>query len=111
MLTVEPRRARNLLLATAGAMGVMTAISQAAGYWAPNSTTANGLSFFDAVREGSIPTLLTTLLLLACAALAALIARSARGESRWMLLAIILLALAIDEAVQLHEATVLPLRR
>lgn len=96
-------------------MAVLTALTvmaRAAQELAPGSVTTNALHFFDATFEQSIPTVFSTLLLLACAILLAGIAAGAdRHRRRWWLLAAVLAFLALDEAVGFHEASVPPLRR
>ena len=78
----------------------------------PGSTTANALYFLNAANESSVPTLFSSLLLLAAAGLAAAIAAGAgRTSGRWRLLAVVVALLAIDEGAGIHEASVLPLRR
>jgi hypothetical protein len=100
---------RNVLLGAAGVFSLLTLLARLAERWWPESTTANGLAFFDAVREATVPTFFSALLLLACAGLAAAMA-PVTGRRRWRLLAGALGLLALDEAVALHEATIGPLR-
>ena len=101
-VTLAPRRVRTVLLWVVGGFTVLTASAQVVRELWPGSVTANALYFFDASVEATIPTLFSTLLLLACAALLV---------ARWPLLAAAVAFLAVDEAVGFHEATVKPLRR
>ena len=112
MVTLDPRRIRRVLLATVAVLAVLTALSRSAHHWAPGSPTAYGLGIFDAGLEASVATFLTALLLLASAVLAAAAARAdALMAWRWRLFALVLAVLAIDEAVELHEMTIGPVRR
>lgn len=101
-----------MLLWVVAVFTVLAVVAQLVREWAPGSVTANGLVFVDATREQSIPTLFSTLLLLACAGLLVAVAsRSARLRTRWRLLAAVTAFLGIDEAISMHEATIPPLRR
>lgn len=109
---LDPARARGVLLRAVAVLTVLTVVARVAQELAPDSVTANALHFFDATFEQSVPTVFSTLLLLACAALVAGIAAgAARHRTRWWLLAGVLAFLALDEAVGFHEASVPPLRR
>lgn len=108
--TLRPTRVRNVLLATAGALSVLTLISRLVEHEWPGSTAAHGLWFLDATREATIPTFFQALVLLACAGLAAGIAQRLRSR-RWLLLSAALAFLAVDEAAAIHESTIGPLRR
>lgn len=111
MLTLEPRRVRGVLLLAVAALSALTVVSRSADQWAHGSTTAAGLEFFDAALEASVPTFFTSLLLLASAVLAVAMARAdASMAGRWRLLALVLVALALDETIAFHEATIKPLR-
>ncbi|HEX8645623.1 MAG TPA: hypothetical protein VF715_01900 [Thermoleophilaceae bacterium] len=111
-VTLDPVRARRVLLYAVVVLTALTAVARVAEELAPGSVTANALHFFDATTEQSIPTLFSTLLLSACALLLAGIAANAtRQRGRWWLLAGVLAFLALDEAVGFHEASVEPLRR
>src|SRR3712207_929670 len=112
MLTLEPTRVRQVLLWGVAAFSLLTVASQAARQWVPGSTTENALKFFDAVDEASLPAFLSAVALLACAGLAAVIASAEAAMAwRWRALAVVLAVLAVDEAVEIHESTVEPLRR
>ena len=85
---------------TVVAFGALTAASWLAADALPGSVTANGLRFFDATYEQSIPTVFSTLLLVGAACLvAALGLRTHRLRRRWWLLAGVLAFLALDEVV------------
>jgi hypothetical protein len=101
-VALAPRRVRAVLLWAVAAFTVLTAAAQVARELWPGSVTANALYFFDASVEATIPTLFSTLLLVACAVLLV---------SRWPLLAAVVALLALDETAGFHEATVRPLRR
>jgi hypothetical protein len=67
---------------------------------------------FDVDMEASFSTLMSSLMLLACAALAYVIARidTAERANRWTGVCLLFLILFLDESVMLHEASIkLPL--
>lgn len=68
----------------------------------------------DVRREANLPTLWSTLVLLACAGVLVLIARVERHVGArswpWRLLSIVFSYLAVDEAVSLHELASRPMR-
>ena len=110
--TLRPAAARAALLWSVAALTVLTVAARVAQELTPGSVTANALHFFDATFEQSVPTLFSTLLLMACAALLAAVAAGATAQrGRWWLLCAVLAFLALDEAVGFHEASVPPLRR
>jgi hypothetical protein len=70
---------------------------------------------FDVGREANVPTLYSSLALLFCATLLALIAyaskhRGQRNAIYWLGLAVIFLLLAVDETAALHERLIEPVR-
>jgi hypothetical protein len=110
-LTLEPRRVLRVLLVTVAALAVLTVLARSAARWVPDSITANGLAVLDAGSAASVPTFFTSLLLLACAVLAAAVARvDVSMTKRWRMLGLVLAALALDETIELHETTSGPLR-
>lgn len=112
MLTLEPRRVRTVLLGVVAILIVLSLMAQSARRWAPGSPTAHALAFFNVGYEVTVPSFFSALMLLACAALAGAIAATrARLAGRWWILAAVLLALSVDEAIAFHEATIKPLRR
>ena len=73
------------------------------------------IKLFDMGREGNIPTLYSTLLLLSCTLLLCFIYRhkkegDAPGATYWLVLATIFLFLGIDEMTTIHEKMIKPLR-
>lgn len=73
------------------------------------------VKFFDLDSEWNLPTLYASITLLLCAQLLMLIARSKKRKKKefylhWQLLSIAFLYLAIDEAIKLHEMTIMPIR-
>ena len=71
------------------------------------------LTDFD--REGNLPTIVSSLMLLLCAVLLALIAytvrnRKASGWIGWVGLSLLFLFVAIDESVSIHEQLIRPVR-
>lgn len=88
-----------MLLVAVATLSLLTVLSRSADHWVPGSTTANGLTFFDAGLEATIPTFLSSLLLLTSAVLAAAIARTDVSMAwRWRMLGLVLMGLALDEA-------------
>ncbi len=70
---------------------------------------------FDLAAEANLPSFFSALQIVACAALAAAIgmARHAakdRFARHWLLLAVLLFALAADESAEIHELTIRPMR-
>jgi len=67
-------------------------------------------------RENNIPTYFSTMLLLLCSCLLAVIASAKKHNSdrfvfQWKLLAVIFLLLSVDEAASMHEILNVPLRK
>jgi hypothetical protein len=87
----------------------------AIAWFIQETTDLDGLWRFDIDQEHSIPTLYAAFLLLACAGLLAIItlakhATQDRYTRYWAGLAIIFTYLSLDEAIELHEIMVRPLR-
>jgi hypothetical protein len=73
------------------------------------------VTLFDLDKEWNIPTLYSSMSLLFCSFLLAIISSAKKMEKadftfQWALLAAIFLLLSIDETIQLHEQTITPLR-
>lgn len=100
------------------AIVILTALSltgQTLKYQLGSSKWLRLSDMLDLDLEGSVPTWYATVTLLLCAAAVATIAaaKKASGDrhaAHWRGLAIIFLALSIDEAAHLHEMTIKPLR-
>lgn len=72
------------------------------------------INFFDLDKEWNLPSYYSSFTLLLCSILLFVISESKRQNNNryfsWLLLCIIFFFMAIDEAMQLHEMTILPLR-
>ena len=72
--------------------------------FSPGHPVSDVLRRFDLGHEPSIPAFYSSVMILACALLLSIIARSAlRFQRSWYLLAIFFLCMALDEAVMFHE--------
>ncbi|NNJ27773.1 hypothetical protein [Alienimonas chondri] len=106
-LSVSPRRVGRILLAvvlTVAAVGTAAdwIIYQVAAD--PDDGLATVARRFDLGHEPSLPAWYSSLALLACGALAGLIAAVVRRDRLWWgLLGLLFAALALDEAVMIHE--------
>ncbi|QDT17174.1 hypothetical protein [Alienimonas californiensis] len=107
VLIVDPRRIVRWLLAV---VVVVAAVGTAADWIIyqvadhPDDGLARVARRFDLGHEPSLPAWYSSLALLACGALAALIARVVREDRLWWgLLAALFAGLALDEAVMIHE--------
>lgn len=73
------------------------------------------VTLFDLDKEWNLPTWYSSVSLLFCAFLLAIISLAKKQENapftfHWTFLAVVFLLLSLDEAVQLHEQTITPLR-
>ncbi len=95
-----------LLLANAVAVSFKLRVDQ--------EQSSNLIRLVDFSAEKNIPTLFSSIALICCAALLALIALARRRRDlsslSWLALAVIFLFLAIDETASLHESLTKPLR-
>ena len=107
VLSLEPRRVGRVLLAVVLAVAAVgTAadwvIYQVADH--PDDGLATVARRFDLGHEPSLPAWYSSLALLACGVLAAVIAAVVRRDRVWWgLLGLLFAALALDEAVMIHE--------
>lgn len=118
-LSINPRR---VALAMLGAIALLATLSSLARYVEvalPVGEYGGVREIcyrFDLDRENTLPSWYSSMTLLSCATLLALIAmlKRRRGErffAHWALLAVTFVYLAIDESVSLHEILIVPLRR
>jgi hypothetical protein len=101
---VKIRLVRRVLIGTVALLTLASLLVQVSGYLLDGPTP----NLLDSVQEGNVPTWLSSLGLLACAVLLAVIAGSESQVSRrsarpWAGLALLFLVAALDEAVGLHE--------
>jgi hypothetical protein len=117
--SINPRR---VALAMLGVIALLATLSSLARYleMALPADAYGGVREicyrFDLDRENTLPSWYSSMTLLSCAALLALIAtlkrrRRERFFAHWILLAVAFVYLAIDESVSLHEILIVPLRR
>jgi hypothetical protein len=115
-LTIDPTLVLRTLLIVIGVLAVLSPATQAMVYRVPEFAgrdLAAALFYMD--NEQNVPTLLSTLLLLASATLCAMIAHAnhrGRGSyvAHWVGLAVILSALGLDEFASIHERATLRVR-
>jgi len=116
MITVrlDPRRLRRLLIVATLTMAVLGVVARLVIDGAPGSPGAHALALFNSSAEQTVPALFSGLLLLGCAAGAALLARGAERQDphrrRWAALAVIFGLVATDEVIAVHERFIEPLR-
>lgn len=111
---LPPRRVLRVLLIAAAALAAMNVTLQAVHFLTPLHLPRL-VRLFDLAREGNVPTWVQSYTLLACGALAALIAFAEwqhRSPFRvhWVLTALFCVYLSADEASSIHEMAVRPLR-
>ena len=105
---ISPRGIRRVLVPIVLGLTLATLVAQFLKYPLDTPRGYGLVPLFDGDAEDNIPTLYSSLALLACAALlywrGAVTRQAAQRYARhWMALAAIFLLAAIDEAVQLHE--------
>jgi hypothetical protein len=70
-------------------------------------------AMFDLDGEGGVPAWFSSMLMLACAAVLAVVGRARAGDPyrrHWLVLAAIFVYLSVDETIALHERLIAPLR-
>jgi hypothetical protein len=118
-LSINPRR---VALAMLGAIARLAALGSLARYAevalpAGEYGGVREICYrFDLDRENTLPSWYSSMTLLSCATLLALIAtlqrrRKDRFFAHWALLSVTFVYLAIDESASLHEILIVPLRR
>jgi hypothetical protein len=113
-LRVVPKRVAWMLAATIVILGIACIVTQVVRIRF-NMRSVGLIAAFDMNREANVPTLFSTLLLLAVGFLLWVIARGKKEQSgdyywHWKLLSIVFFYLAVDEAVGIHELLIVPLR-
>ena len=115
MILLNPRRTAALLFGAVAFLIVASSIGQAIFFLTGHDWAFGFVPRFSLVGEGNVPTWFASTTLLACAALLGVIARVERDASstfvrHWKILALIFLYLAVDEAAELHELLIDPMR-
>jgi len=114
-LSLSPARITCFLAAAAGGL-VLAGLGSVVSKHVLGHDHAFGLvRLFDLDREGNVPAWFSSCALLLCSALLAAAARVARLDGapfarHWAWLAVIFLAMSIDEAASIHELLIRPLR-
>lgn len=114
-IRISAARATLLLLGIVAVLQLLNVVGQVSKHVLGHGSLLGFVNLFFVDREGNVPAWYSSLALLLCAGLLALIAASehARGgpwTTRWAALAATFAFLAFDEAVSLHEMLILPLR-
>lgn len=112
--TITPRAVRILGYAIAGLL-VLHLGTLFARFVLGRETMLGLVPLFDFNEEGNVPTLFTTLLLLACAGLAFLVgvarrAGAGREGAYWLFLAAVFIFMGVDESMNIHEQLVTPVQ-
>ena len=115
---VSPKRVTLILALVVLFLSIAGIVSNFVAYFQCHRGNLNAGPFvklFDLNREGNIPTFFSASTLLLCSALLAIIAFAKKKEDapyrlHWKALSVIFLFLSLDEASQLHEKTIKPLR-
>jgi hypothetical protein len=113
-LSISPRRTALVLASIIVGLGITCIVTQVVRVRF-NMRSVGLIAAFDMNREANVPTLFSTLLLLAAGFLLWVIARGRKEQGRdfcwhWTLLAMVFFYLAADEAVGFHELLIVPLR-
>lgn len=112
-LIIEPKKILKILIIVVVILSVVSIAGQIYKYNGGHDRYL--VSFFDLDREWNLPTWYASTSLLFCSFLLAIISwikNKAKDSYRhhWVILCVIFFLLALDEAVQLHEQTITPLR-
>jgi hypothetical protein len=115
MITLNPRRTATLLFGGVAGLVLASSVGQAIFFLTGRDWVYGFVPRFSLVGEGNIPTWFASTTLLACAVLLGVIGRIERDASstfarHWNVLALIFLYLCIDEAAELHELLIDPVR-
>ena len=107
-ITMQPKRVALAFFWVVMALTLIHSIVLFFYFYLPDEEVFGLVDIFDFDIEGNVPTLYSTVAMLFCAALLAIIARSnwkKRDHWRmyWLGLAVMFLFLAVDEGVGLHE--------
>ncbi len=113
-VTLRPTRVATLLGAVTASLVLFHVLTQAYKAFVGTGVLAYTVApKFNLDAENTVPTYFASVLLLGATALLALVAHGERGSRyrrHWAALAVIFLALSVDEASSFHELLVRPLR-
>ncbi|HEU0080315.1 MAG TPA: hypothetical protein VFQ76_21890 [Longimicrobiaceae bacterium] len=115
MIVLNPRRIAAILLGTVAVLVAASTAGQLVLYLSGHDHAFGFVPRFSLVEEANVPTWYSSATLLACAALLRVISSVERdGGSRfalhWKILALLFLYLSLDEAAELHELLIEPVR-
>ncbi|HEU0080314.1 MAG TPA: hypothetical protein VFQ76_21885 [Longimicrobiaceae bacterium] len=115
MIVLNPRRVAAVMLGTAAALVAASSAGQLILYSSGHDHVFGFVPRFSLLQEANVPTWYASTTLLFCAVLLGVVARMERDAGspyalHWKLLALVFLYLSLDEAAELHELLVLPLR-
>lgn len=115
MIVLNPRRVAVVLLCTVAALVAASSAGQLIVHLTGHDNVFGFVPRFSLVEEANVPTWYSSVALLACAALLAIVARTEREAGNrfvlhWNVLALLFLGLSVDEAAALHEMLIEPLR-
>ncbi len=114
-IVFSTKRITRLLAVTVILLTIASFGVQYAKYCLGHGQLLGAVRVFDADREGNIPTWYSSITLLICAALLAVIAAFAKEKRNrhwlyWAVLSAIFFYFSMDEAASIHELLILPLR-
>ena len=114
-IAVDPRGVARGLAAVMAAIASLSLAGQFFKHALGHDYLFGFVPLFDLNGERNVPAWFSSSMLLLCALLLAAVARSegkggGRDVTRWRVLSAIFLLMSVDEAVQIHEQTIGPLR-
>lgn len=115
MIVLNPRRVAAVLLGIVAALVAASTVGQLIFYFSGHDHAFGFVPRFSLVQEANVPTWYSSTTLLVCAVLLGVVARvereaGSRFALHWKVLALLFLYLSIDEAAELHELLIEPLR-
>lgn len=110
-ITYEPKRVVVLL----GTIIICLIVANSVGIVSKYYFGRSRLGIFDLDKEGNLPTLYSSVMILSCGNLLAVIATARKRQEKrdylyWAGLAVIFIFLSVDEGISLHERLITPLR-
>ena len=114
-IPVDPRRVARGLAAVVAAIASLSLVGQFCKHALGQDYLLGFVPLFDLNGERNVPAWFSSSMLLLCSVLIAAVAHSerrggGRDALRWRGLSAIFLVMSVDEAVQIHEQTIDPLR-
>lgn len=115
MVVLNPRRIAAILLGIVAVLIAASSAGQLIFYYAGHDHAFGFVPRFSLVQEANVPTWYSSTTLLVCAVLLGVVARverkpGSRFTLHWKVLALLFLYLSVDEAAELHEVLIEPLR-